>query len=156
MMSTQPQPNMTPMAQPNMTPAPQPGAQSSFGQFMNSSTPSNNMAESEKMANDSDKEKKPKFSGDKLEQGAATMISGLKAAAAAAKGGLAAGGGGVKAKTSSQKAEKSGYSYSNDKIPAMLSEGEIVIPRDILQGKNPAEASAKFVAQVLARKKVRK
>jgi hypothetical protein len=75
---------------------------------------------------------------------------------AAAKGGLAKGGGHVAAKKPSQKAEKGGNSYSNDKIPAMLSEGEIVLPRSVTQSKDPTAAAAKFVSQVLAKRKVKK
>ncbi len=53
------------------------------------------------------------------------------------KGGLAAKGGKVMAPTSSQKAKISGDSLQNDKIPAMLSEGEVVIDRDTLNDKGP-------------------
>lgn len=69
-----------------------------------------------------------------------------------AKGGLASSGGHVAAKTSAQKAVKSGNSYSNDKIPALLSEGEIVIPRNILQSADPVAASADFVSKIMAKR----
>jgi hypothetical protein len=39
----------------------------------------------------------------------------------------------------------------NDTVPAMLSPGEIVIPNSILQGKNPIEDAAKFVASELSK-----
>jgi hypothetical protein len=71
----------------------------------------------------------------------------------AAKGGLASHGGDVKAKDPSEKAVKSGDSYANDKVPAMLSEGEIVIPRSVLQSQDPAGAAAQFVREHLAKKK---
>jgi hypothetical protein len=78
-------------------------------------------------------------------------------ALAAAKGGMAkkdyTAGGNVKAESQKQKATKSGNSYANDKIPALLSEHEIVIPRSVTQGKDPINASAQFVAQVLAKRK---
>lgn len=74
-------------------------------------------------------------------------------AMAAAKGGLAKTGGHVKAKSSSQKPVQRGDSLKNDKVPAMLSAGEIVIPRSITQGKNPERGAAQFVAQVLAKRK---
>lgn len=45
-----------------------------------------------------------------------------------------------------------GDSERNDTVPAMLSPGEIVIPRSILQGKNPAQGAAKFVQAILAKK----
>lgn len=62
-------------------------------------------------------------------------------------------GGHVKAKNDKEKAVKSGDSYANDKIPALLSEHEIVIPRHITQGEDPVKGSADFVAKVLAKRK---
>lgn len=64
-------------------------------------------------------------------------------------------GGNVAAKSSSQKAVVSGNSYANDKIPAVLSEGEVVIPRNVMESKDPAMAAAKFVQSVLAKRKVK-
>lgn len=69
-----------------------------------------------------------------------------------AKGGLAAKGGHVAAKNPKEKAVKKGNSYDNDKVPAMLSEGEIVIPRSVMQGKDPVRGAADFVAKVMAKK----
>lgn len=80
-----------------------------------------------------------------MDGGGGTMMS--------AKGGLASKGGHVKAQGSAQKAVKSGNSYDNDKVPALLSEGEIVIPRDVAMGKDPVNGAAKFVATVLAKRK---
>jgi hypothetical protein len=85
---------------------------------------------------------------------------GEAAVLAAAKGGMAKkhdyrSGGNVKAKDKNEKAVKAGNSYANDKIPALLSEDEIVIPRDITQGKDPAKGAADFVAKVLAKKRAR-
>jgi hypothetical protein len=65
-------------------------------------------------------------------------------------------GGHVKAKSQKEKAVKSGDNYSNDKIPAVLSEHEIVLPRSVTLGPNPVNDSAKFVAQVLAKRKAGK
>lgn len=48
-------------------------------------------------------------------------------------------------------AQAPGNSYSNDTVKAMLSPGEVVIPRSVMQSKNPAEAAKQFVAAVLAR-----
>lgn len=62
-------------------------------------------------------------------------------------------GGHVAATTPKEKAVKSGNSYANDKIPAVLSEGEVVIPRSVMQSKDPIASSAKFVRDVLAKKK---
>lgn len=54
------------------------------------------------------------------------------------------------------KAKFGGDDYGNDTVHAMLSPGEIVIPRTITQGANAAEKSAKFVQAILAKKGARK
>lgn len=48
-------------------------------------------------------------------------------------------------------AQVHGDSKENDTVPAKLEEGGIVIPRSIIQGKNPAEAAAKFVTEHLSK-----
>lgn len=83
---------------------------------------------------------------------------GGMASNAMAKGGkvqehLAAKGGKVKADSKKQKAKVSGNSYANDSIPALLSEGEIVLPRSVTQHANAPEMAKRFVMQVQARKK---
>lgn len=50
------------------------------------------------------------------------------------------------------KAPVQGDSPKNDKVPAMLSPGEIVIPRTVLQGKNAPEKAAAFVRAIMAKK----
>ena len=50
------------------------------------------------------------------------------------------------------KASVKGDSYSNDTVPAMLSPGEIVIPRHIIEGKDPVKKAGLFVAAALAKK----
>lgn len=109
---------------------------------------------------------------DPLQGGVSNLIKSLKSAPAvignqagspivsdsvayAANGGMAANGGKVMAKGPAQKAVKSGNSYSNDKVPAMLSEGEVVIPRNIMQSADPARGAAQFVQAVLAKKQAR-
>jgi hypothetical protein len=62
------------------------------------------------------------------------------------------GGGSVKAANAAQKAVVSGNSYANDKVPAVLSEGEVVIPRSVMQGGNPVDGAARFVQAVLAKR----
>lgn len=79
-------------------------------------------------------------------------MKSMAQAPAFADGGLAAGGGKVEAESPDQKAVKPGNSYANDKVPAMLSEGEIVIPRDVLQSPDPIRAAADFVAQTLSKR----
>lgn len=71
---------------------------------------------------------------------------------AAAEGGLAEQGGHVKAKAESQKAVASGDDYANDKIPAKLSEGEIVLPRSVTMSKDPIAAAADFVRKTLSQR----
>lgn len=61
-------------------------------------------------------------------------------------------GGEVKASNPKQKAIKSGNSLANDKIPAMLSEQEVVLPREVTQSPNAPQAAAQFMAQVMAGK----
>lgn len=65
---------------------------------------------------------------------------------------MAASGGKVYA-AKGEKAVKTGDSYDNDKVPAMLSEGEIVIPRHITQGPDAAAKAAEFVKQALAKRR---
>lgn len=62
-------------------------------------------------------------------------------------------GGGVMAATPHQEAVKAGDSYANDKVPAMLSEGEVVIPRSVMQGANPERGAAEFVRAVMAKRR---
>lgn len=50
------------------------------------------------------------------------------------------------------KAKVKGDSPKNDTVPAILSPGEIVIPRSVAQGNNAPEQAAKFVAAILAKK----
>lgn len=49
------------------------------------------------------------------------------------------------------KASVKGDSLKNDTVDAKLSPGEIVIPRSVVNSKDPAKESAKFVAAILAR-----
>lgn len=49
-----------------------------------------------------------------------------------------------------------GDSLKNDTVPAMVSPGEIVIPRSVAQSDDAVNKSAKFVAAVLARHGMRK
>lgn len=53
------------------------------------------------------------------------------------------------------KAEKKGDSYANDKVPALLSPKEIVIPRSITLSDNAPDQAAKFVAAILAKNGMR-
>lgn len=50
------------------------------------------------------------------------------------------------------KAAVKGDSLKNDTVPAMLSPGEVVIPRHVMQSADPAGNAAKFVQAVMAKK----
>ena len=75
---------------------------------------------------------------------------------AANKGGLMKSGGSVKAEKPSEKAKVKDDSLKNDKVPAMLSQGEIVIPRHITQHPDAARKAAAFVQSVLNKKRMGK
>lgn len=60
---------------------------------------------------------------------------------------LAAKGGNVRASNSQEKAKIKGDSLKNDKIPAMLSEGEVVMDRDTLSDPGPVGQMARAVAK---------
>lgn len=51
------------------------------------------------------------------------------------------------------KANVNGDSLKNDIVPAKLSPGEVVIPRSVMQAKDPPTEAAKFVAAVMAKKR---
>lgn len=61
-------------------------------------------------------------------------------------------GGEVKAKNPAQKAVVPGNSYKNDKIPALMSEGEVVLPREVTQSPNAPQNAARFMSEVMAGK----
>ena len=65
-------------------------------------------------------------------------------------------GGKVKATSPKEKAVAKGNDYANDKIPAVLSEHEIVLPRTVTLSKDPVNAAAQFVANIVSKRKVRK
>ncbi len=69
---------------------------------------------------------------------------------------MSATGGPVKSKNSKEKAVKKDNSYSNDKIPALLSEGEIVLPRSVTMHPKAPEKAAEFVMAVLRKKGMKK
>ena len=53
-------------------------------------------------------------------------------------------------------AKVKGDSLKNDTVPATLEEGGIVIPRSVMQSKNPEESARKFVAAVMAKQKMKR
>lgn len=54
------------------------------------------------------------------------------------------------------RASVGGDNFKNDTVPAVLSPGEIVIPRSITQGKDAPKRAAEFVAKVLAKNGLKK
>ncbi len=52
------------------------------------------------------------------------------------------------------KAKVKGDSYSNDTVPAVLSPGEVVITRSVMQSSDPSGNAARFVSAVMAKKKM--
>jgi len=65
-------------------------------------------------------------------------------------------GGPVQAQGKDEKAKVKGDSYDNDKIPAMLSQGELVIDRDTMNDPGRAGQMARALKQHLAAKKGKK
>lgn len=54
------------------------------------------------------------------------------------------------------KAKVKGNSYANDTVPALLSAGEVVIPRSVMQSSDPTGNAAKFVQAILAKQGLKK
>lgn len=82
--------------------------------------------------------------------------AGSLADAAPAASLLAAKGGKVSAPNAKEKARVKDDSLKNDKIPALLSEGEIVIPRHISEHPQAAQKAAAFVQAVINKRKMGK
>lgn len=146
------------------------GPQSSFGKFMQgaaqNATPMGQTPDANAGANAISKgasalvkalSNKMKGSGDSAGATAGPDVADLgEFAAMAAKGGMTrdfTGGGGVKASNPGEKAVAKGNSYANDKIKAVLSEGEMVLPRSVMQSKDPARSAADFVRKTLAKRR---
>ncbi len=70
--------------------------------------------------------------------------------------GLSSGGGNVEASSSKERAVKKDNSYENDKVPALLSEGEIVLPRSVTMHPEAPQKAAEFVMAVLNKRKMGK
>lgn len=77
--------------------------------------------------------------------GSSSMMSMLPMLAAAKDGGKVGG-----------KANVPGNSLQNDRVPAMLSPGEIVLPRSVTKSSDPIGNASKFVAAVLAKESRKK
>lgn len=73
-----------------------------------------------------------------------------------AGGGLMKSGGKVQPENSKQKASVKGDSFKNDKVPAMLSQGELVIDRDTMADPGPAGQMARALAKHIQAKKWKK
>lgn len=96
--------------------------------------------------------------GDVVKTTGKAIGTGMTGGAGAALAGLADGGsvGQMLAGRLAQKMSKGDLvkldNKKNDVVPAMLSEGEAVIPRSIMMSPNPPAAAAKFVEALLAKK----
>ena len=53
-------------------------------------------------------------------------------------------------------AKVKGDSLKNDVVPAKLEEGGVVIPRSVMQSKDPAEQARKFVAAIVAKQQLKR
>lgn len=125
---------------------------SSYGQFLKGWTPELNNSSSGNDVTNQIENNPGTMPVNKSESKEAPSAGGLGMASSimpAAHGGLAHAGGGVQPSGSSQKAVKSGNSYDNDKVPAMLSEGEIVLPRSVTMSEDPIAASVEFIKKTL-------
>lgn len=122
------------------------GPQSFVGSWLNSDT-NTQAPQAPAPANISVPEDSKKDSG-----GGLASLAPIAMMAMASNGGLMKKGGPVKAHNQSEKADVAGDSLKNDKIPTMLSEGEVVIPRHIMEHPNAPAMAAQFVAQQLAKR----
>lgn len=94
---------------------------------------------------------KPQFTAEQAVAGTPEMAPAMQAPSMPMATMVAKDGGNVPGS-----AEVKGDSPKNDTVPAVLSPGEIVIPRSILESKNPALAAAHFVEQELAKRPQKK
>ena len=125
------------------------GPQSFLGRFLNKVAPPSNSGEQQNTA---------QTPSQQLNQGMGQMGEAIGEGISSlfAQGGQTRdfrAGGPVKAAVKAEKAVANGNDYANDKIPAVLSEHEIVIPRSVTMGKDPVRGAAEFVAKTLAKKK---
>lgn len=150
---------------PMMAPSNFNGPQSSFGQFLQQQSQPEYRDDSSGLLNMNplpyqgvlQSSGKPK-GGKKPSTGSGQVMAGSDASEMdpnkmyASHGGMAQHGGSVTANNPAQKAVAQGDSYANDKVKAVLSEGEVVIPRSIMQSADPVNEAAKFIAGILAKK----
>lgn len=120
------------------------GPQSNAGRFLFSSAPNQNSANQPVTISQLGQ---PNEGSKALSQSSSNLFGGI----AKGIGSLFEEGGKVDPKKASEKAVKKGDSLKNDKVPALLSAGEIVIPRHVTQSEDPVGNSAKFVAAVMAK-----
>ncbi len=85
----------------------------------------------------------PSTGGQSLQQGAGDLMKSLGAAQNMKSGGNVPGKPKVGGAVNTEK---------NDNVPALLSAGEIVLPRSVTQSGDPVANAAKFVAAIMAKK----
>lgn len=131
-----------------------PPVQSKFGQFLK--TLGDNLDASKVSSDDSSSQPNDPA----LTKGASSMVSGLFDALKSQSAGARGGNVGSKLKTGgkvpgSPKVGGAVNSYKNDNVKALLSPGEIVIPRSVTMSNDPVKGAAQFVAKVIAKRKAK-
>lgn len=156
---------VSPMPMAPVAPPPPQGPQSALGQYLSGgstgdylkSMPPITATNTAVAAPTDDSSSQNQQTNQPLYQGTKDFAKGAMSMAMGAKGGKVErdfrSGGGVKAASPSEKAEKPGNSYANDKVKALLSEGEIVLPREVTQSSDPVRSAADFVSKVIAKRK---
>lgn len=107
-----------------------------------------------------------------LQSGMASMISGGKSSSGGGGSGgglgglmslaaMMAKGGNVGDRLKSGghvpgEAKQKGNSYKNDTVKALLSPGEVVIPKSVMESSDPARGAAEFVQAVMSKKRMKK
>lgn len=148
-------------------PPPQPvapvGPQSNAGKFLFGSAPSQQSANDPNPFQSMGQNNAGAQSLNKAGNSAGSGIGGLLGKGISAIGSLFAEGGPIngemlaaQGKMVPGKAEVKGDSLKNDKVPAVLSPGEVVIPRSVMQSGDPVANSAKFVQAIMAKQNMRR
>lgn len=118
------------------------GPVSGFGQYMNGSVeaPSPSLGQAYGAEMETPPAPAPASSGSSDGSSSAGSLAKLAMMAFASNGGKING-----------KASVKGDSLKNDTVPAMLSPGEVVIPRHVMESEDPVSNAAKFVQAVMAK-----
>ncbi len=127
------------------------GPQSQLGQML-----AQGAAESSRLANNQAQDAQATSNVPKEQSSGGSMLMPFKGKSQSSSGSSAMSG--ISSMFASKgemvpgKASVRGDNRANDTVPTMLSPGEVVIPRSVMQSKNAPDAAAKFVAALLAKK----